>query len=473
VSLLAFAGISIAAAALCIVLHRFPLAAGGVAVAGLLATSVAAASIGSDGVTVGGATIGGSPFVRLFLLLGSVAGLLLVLVSAASDGRWTLPTAVLTGLAAGGVGLGSDSLLLAVVTAGVGGIVATLVTFERPSLRNIALGGHQLRAAVVGVGLLALAIAWTAPRAGAATLPGPVVGLAYLGGVIGVALRLGVVPLHLWAARSAGVVPIVTIPVVLAWAPVLLGLPAVGWTVESADSLGFGVGTERVLVATAGMVAFLLASFAATVHEDVAHVVGYSTLGAASLVVVAMTALDASILPPLRTYVLGYLSAASAAAAWAGLLEAGFGGRRRDELAGWARRAPLLGVAAAGVLVAWVGWPGSALWEARLAIADLSAAGPLGALVIVGAVGPALAIGRWLVAGTGRPSPAVARALPLTFARPERERPRTALAVAPWLLAVIRLNVLALAAVAAAALAILAVAVSAGGLGLPAAVANP
>jgi hypothetical protein len=48
-----------------------------------------------------------------------------------------------------------------------------------------------------------------------------------------------------------------------------------------------------------------------------------------------------------------------------------FGSSRLQDLRGWLRRAPILGVALVVIVVATLGWPGSAIYEARATLVDL------------------------------------------------------------------------------------------------------
>jgi formate hydrogenlyase subunit 3/multisubunit Na+/H+ antiporter MnhD subunit len=98
----------------------------------------------------------------------------------------------------------------------------------------------------------------------------------------------------------------------------------------------------------------------------------------------------------------------SALAAWAVAIHGGFGTRRIPELAGWARRAPLLAVALALIAVAGIGWPGLAVWDARFSIANLALPRPLAALVAVAPVAALVIYGRVLIVGVARPGEAVA-----------------------------------------------------------------
>ena len=64
-------------------------------------------------------------------------------------------------------------------------------------------------------------------------------------------------------------------------------------------------------------------------------------------------------------WILAYVVTRSAFAAWAAALRATFGTGRIPELRGWALRAPVLGVAFGVIVVAGIGLPGFAAFDAR------------------------------------------------------------------------------------------------------------
>jgi hypothetical protein len=119
---------------------------------------------------------------------------------------------------------------------------------------------------------------------------------------------------------------------------------------------------------------------------------------------------------------------------WTIAFRAAFGTGRLRDTTGWLRRAPALGVALAGILVAAVGWPGLLGWDARLAILQSATAGPALLLAYAGSLGTGAAICRLLVVGGGRPSAIVAGSLgelPRLPARPVAEAAAAATDGAP------------------------------------------
>ena len=89
---------------------------------------------------------------------------------------------------------------------------------------------------------------------------------------------------------------------------------------------------------------------AAGIQDDLEHVVGYTVVADAGFVVLGLAVLDPSIWEPVRTWILILVVARSALAAWAVAVHGGFGTRRLPELAGWARRAPVLAAGLVGIV---------------------------------------------------------------------------------------------------------------------------
>ena len=84
---------------------------------------------------------------------------------------------------------------------------------------------------------------------------------------------------------------------------------------------------------------------AALVQDDLEHVVGYSIVGDAGVVLLALAVLDPAGWAPARIWILAFIVTRSAFAAWAGGIRAVFRSGRIDDLRGWAIRSPILAVA--------------------------------------------------------------------------------------------------------------------------------
>ena len=101
-----------------------------------------------------------------------------------------------------------------------------------------------------------------------------------------------------------------------------------------------------------------------------------------------------------RSAVLASAALKTGLAGWIAVTRWAFGSHRVSELGGWARRAPLLGVTYAVLLVGSVGFPGLAIFEARIGLIDLALPGWLGTIVVlVATLGPLLGLGRLLATG--------------------------------------------------------------------------
>jgi len=76
---------------------------------------------------------------------------------------------------------------------------------------------------------------------------------------------------------------------------------------------------------------------------------------------------------------------------------------RLDDLRGWARHSPPLVVALVLVIIASIGLPGFAAWDARVSIVNQLFGGPLTVLMLVALLGPIAYYARLLMIGVRRP----------------------------------------------------------------------
>ena len=173
----------------------------------------------------------------------------------------------------------------------------------------------------------------------------PVVfGLAYLAFAVAVAIRFGAIPFHLWAARLTDAVPETALPIVTVLAPASFAIVALAWTDSSIAPLLVDLGAERGVVLAIAIASIVLAALAALVQDDLEHVVGYSIIGDAGVVLLALAALDPAGWAPARTWILAFVVARSAFAAWAGGHPGGVPTGRIVDLRGWVIRSPILAV---------------------------------------------------------------------------------------------------------------------------------
>ncbi len=375
---------------------------------GMVATSIALGATAT--IEIGGTTLAASDWLRLYAILGSVVGLLLVLVDVSALHEADAPGVIVLGLGAAVLALALPDPVIAVAAATAGGLAGVLVAAPVGAAARAAfVGVRELRALAVAGSLAIVATAWLArPLADLATAPA-VFGLAYLAFAVAVAIRFGAIPFHLWAARVADAAPGVALPLLMAWGPAAFAAVALVWIDHSVAPLLLPFDGERAVVAGVGAVSIVLGLVAAWIQDDLEHVVGYTIVADAGFVVLGLTVFEPGIWAPTRTWLLVFVVVRSALAALMVALNGSFGTRRLSELDGWARRAPALAVALVGIAIATIGWPGQLAWDARASIAGLALPDPLATLVTIAPIGGLAVYGRILAAGV-RPSGDAVRA---------------------------------------------------------------
>ena len=137
------------------------------------------------------------------------------------------------------------------------------------------------------------------------------------------------------------------LPIVTAWGPAAFAIVALAWTDASVAPLLVDHRTPS------GRSSWRSPSRPScsrrsrrSIQDDIEHVVGYSIIGDAGVVLLAVAALDPEAWAPARTWILAYVVARSAFAAWAAAMRATFFTGRVADMGGWALRAPLLAVGA-------------------------------------------------------------------------------------------------------------------------------
>ena len=321
---------------------------------------------------IGGATVATTDFLRLFLVLGCLSGLVLALLGAGAGTRRDAPAVMLGTLAAAALALSLPDARIAVPAATIGGLLGVLVTLVPTGARvGATVGIREVRAVIIAGALAIGAAAWIARPLGDLAVQPEVFGLAYLCFTIAVAIRFGVIPFHFWAARLADAAPEVTLPVLTAWGPAVLAVVALAWIDGAVAPVLPEVGAERAVLIGIGVVTIVLATFAAWIQDDLEHVLGYSIMGDAGVIILGLAALGTEAWTPVRVWILAFVVARSAFAAWCAATRATFWTGRLDDLRGWARHSPPLVVALVLVIVASVGLPGFAAWDARSTIVRL------------------------------------------------------------------------------------------------------
>jgi NADH:ubiquinone oxidoreductase subunit 5 (subunit L)/multisubunit Na+/H+ antiporter MnhA subunit len=442
----------------------------GVGLVALAALIVAAIGlVPGEALQVGGGAIVVSEYVRLFLVLGSVVGLGLALAGVVAGSRRDAPAATLAILGACALTLAVTDPRAAVLVATAGGLFGVLVTLVPASGRSgSSVGIRETRAVVVAGTLAIAATAWFGRDLSQLAAQPVVFGLAYLAFAIAVAIRFGAIPFHLWAARLADAAPETTLPILTALAPAAFAVVALAWVDASVAPLLVDLDLARDIVLAIAIGSIVLAAFAAFVQDDLEHVVGYSIVGDAGVVILALAALDPAAWAPARIWVLAFVVAKGAFAAWAGGIRTAFWTGRIPDLRGWATRAPVLAVALALVTIASVGVPGLLAFEARATLVDLALDPPFASLLLVATLAPILYYARLFAVGLSRPDRAVD---PGGTWRPSvRRLGRTKRRA--WLATTWSENRAFMAAILALVLAIVALATAAGAFGLPGAAAG-
>jgi len=421
-SLLVFVVVAIAFAGLAALLRGDPGPRTAAGLIGLIVAVIAALAIDpAQIVDIRGGGIATTAYLRLFLVLGSLVGLGLAVSGLAGGSRRDAPAVTLGILAACGLTLGLVDPRAAVLVATAGGLFGVLVTLIPGNARaGATVGIRETRAVIVAGALAIAATAWFGRDLSQLAAQPVVFGLGYLAFAVAVAMRFGAIPFHLWAARLTDVVPETALPILTAMAPATLAVVALAWTDASVTPLLVNLDSARLLVLGIAIASIFLAAIAAFVQDDLEHVLGYSIIGDAGVVMLALATLDPEAWAPARLWILVFVVTRSSFAAWVAGIRAGFWTGRVADLRGWVWRSPPLAAALALVVVASVGFPGLVSFDARKAIVELAIDGPAATVVLIGTLLPLAYYGRLLAIGLSRPDRVVQ---PISAWRPHLARP--------------------------------------------------
>ena len=470
-SLLLFVCVAIGSSLLSAAVRHRPVTVAFVGLAGLAACFLIAVVFEpGQPVILGGNGLVSTPYLRVFLALGSLVGLALAFAGMAGGARREAPAVTLAVLGAAALTMGLVDPRAAVLAATAGGLAGVLVTLLPQNARaGATVGIREARAVVVAGALAIAATAWIGRDLTALVAIPTVYGLAYLAMAVAVAMRFGAIPFHLWAARLTDVVPETSLPILTAFAPSALAVVALAWIGAAVGPLPVDLGPERVVIVVIAIASIVLSAIAAFVQDDLEHILGYSIVGDAGVVVLALAILEPAGWQAARTWILAFVVTRSAFAAWTTGIRAGLWTGRVPDLRGWVWRSPILALAFIPIAVASVGFPTMAAYDARTAIIDLALPAPLSTAVLVAVLAPIAYYGRLLVIGLARPDHVLEPARAWLPHRPP-PYPRTArrrLGKA-W-----DLNRPFTTAVVAAGLAVLALATAAGAFDGPVAAAGP
>ena len=408
-TILVYLGVAFGAGVLGLVARRRPPISIGIGLAGLAAAVVASMLISpGERIQVGDAALVASDFQRLFLVFGSIAALAMTIMALAHGWQRNLPSAMLIGLGALGLGLALTDPIAGLAATAAAGLPGILVAITTPvDAHGVQAAARELRAVAVTGALAIVAAALVSGPSGLVSLSPTIVGLAYLAMAIAVAVRFGAIPFHSRVARVTGAAPGAALPLLLAWAPAGFASAALVWIDRNISPTAIPLDAERAVIVVVGLLCLVLGVLAASIQDDVEHVVGYSVIQDAGFVMLALTVLEVGGWEPARTWLLVYVATKSAFAGWAVAVHGAFGTGRIAELSGWARRAPLLAIALAAIVVATVGVPGLLVWDVRSRIADLSLGAPLALLGLAGGLGSLLYYGRLALVGVRPAGPVV------------------------------------------------------------------
>jgi formate hydrogenlyase subunit 3/multisubunit Na+/H+ antiporter MnhD subunit len=446
--------------------ERLSIVVGAIVLIGALVTALLI--VPDQVVMIAGSGLATTTYLRIFLVLGSSIGLLLALVGASTGGRRDVPAVTAGILFTSAIALAVPDPSEAVVAATAGGAFGALLTLVPLGARFGATTGTRVIRATVIAGTFAIAAtAWIGRDLSELAAQPIVFGLAYLAMALAVAIRFGAIPFHGWAARLTDTVPETGLPLVTAIAPAAFAIVALAWADASIAPLLVDLDSVRSVVLAMAVASIILASVAALVQDDIEHIVGYSIVGDAGVVLLAVAALDPEAWAPARTWILVFIVARSAFAAWAAATRSTFFTGRVSDLRGWAIRSPVLAAAFIVVAVTSIGLPGLTAFDARASLVSISVDGPAGTIVLIGTLAPIAYYARLLIVGVSRPDgPAgshgwrpVFEALDLTD-------------LGRWLERTWSANRVASATASALLLAVLALAVSLGAFGGPAAAAG-
>jgi NADH:ubiquinone oxidoreductase subunit 2 (subunit N) len=383
-SLAVFLAICAAGSLLGLLALPFPRLARLVGVVALIAAFVAALTIKpADELTVGQVQLATSWYAGLFLSTATLCCLIVCLLGLVVGWPERLAPAALAtfaGLAVAFTATDPGVVFAAVAASAIPAVLVAIGSSSRSTeASEPAVATHALDVSLSELRTLGLIAAgaliasvvvlqpgWTASD------PTFVFALAYLALGLAVAVRFGAVPFHVPAARLSKSSVKLGLALPLVWIPAGLGIVTLSWSTSvfqmRSDWLDAAVaGLQVIAVAT-----LILGALGALLHEEIEEIATYSIIQDAAFVLLALAARDADAAGPMRLWLLTFIVAKSALVAWVAALSATFGSSQLQDLRGWLRRAPILGLALAAIVVATLGWPGSAVFDARATLIRLA-----------------------------------------------------------------------------------------------------
>ena len=404
----------------------------------VVALAMEAPRVGAEATTGGVDAFNGhfvpNDYLRLVIGLWALDAVLFVaigwLIGGLSGLRGLLP-ATLAAIVGGTVAFAATDLTLGSLAAGAVGLSALAVLLVGRDA--IEAGAREVRVALAGTAVL---VAVTAAAPAAATLvfdalgpigeggpspssvpteSGAMIGLFAVAVALVVAVRLGSIPFHLRVPRLTDVAPPISLPLLLAWIPVPLGVAAIAIVDRQLAPLALPLEGEQALIVLLALVTLVGGALAAYISDDLRHATGYLVIADGGLVLLGFAALDPAAWGPTRVWLVALAASKTAVAAWSAVMEDRFGTRAIPDLRGWLRHSPILGAGLTVAAVATYGLPGWVAFQARADLAELSGSG-IAWLIALAGLATLPTYVRLLLLGTG---PATSR---VRGAAPERVR---------------------------------------------------
>jgi NADH-quinone oxidoreductase subunit N len=390
---------------------------------GLLAALGAALFIGPNtSVTIGKVTLVGTEYAGFFLACAAGSGLLLCVVALVSGWPDEIAPAALASFAGLAVATTATDSMVA-LAAGAAAATTGALVIVRATPHDAGLDARLAEIRTIGLVAAALMVAGIAilrpPWAGQSD--SPVFALAFLGLALALAVRSGAVPFHIPAAHLDQTATRFASALLLVWIPAGLGLLAVSWSATTFGADSEGLGWAVAAVQTVAVATLILGALAALVHDELGEVVAYSIVSDAGFVLLALAARTDDAAEPARLWLLAFVAVKTSLVAWEAAVARAFGTSNVPRLRGWLRRTPVLGLALVAILVATLGWPGGAVYEARATLIRLALPAQLQFLFAASMLLSIAYMGRLLVIGVLSPGEDVAAArseLPRWPARP-------------------------------------------------------
>lgn len=324
---------------------------------------------------VAGTLLEQDPYLRWWLTAASASLLAVHLVSVVSGGAWPGGPAMLLALAATGMALALHDRIAGLLIIGAASLVAT----ERPR----SIEGSPIRVPVIARATILATVLGIAAAGLATTIITPghqlffdtgAVNASLLLAAAALAVRAGGAPVADPVRSGSGLAPRPSSAVASGWLPagtllVLVASATTGFVRTGGDLEPTAVTTELI-----GIGALLVAAAVALVARDAGRILGAIVVSNGSLVIFVLVPGANSPTADDAQAAAGWLPWLAITASWVvGWLVVAAAGRaslRIPASRGWTRRRPLLALALLVGAALACGWPGTAVWQARLAVLE-------------------------------------------------------------------------------------------------------